>query len=437
MAQYISKGDLFGRIGTGLGQGIAEQLPKEVERGRLASGLSNLEQQQGLTPFQQFSRLASIPGITPQMIQSGSELLRQQGVGQGLRNNQGGPESTNNKPFQSATNTPSYTTLGNVGVSSQSKGLVDPSTTGTALKPYIPKTYDQILERASQLYEGNRQLYPNPESAINAASQEDQQLLARSQAEQASRQSAIGVEDRLRGQLQGLREASNAQIPDTVFQQVENDVLDKVENGMPELEAAKEGQKKLNEVSRNFSNIRSWGGVSIMTKSPKDLLGSISSLQKDAKKDGYQREAADALVADTRITPQFAYALMYPVSDIKPLNDTIKSLPKIDNVNRTVSGIKGPISINDREKTRQTSRDLTMKAIPKLIKAMGTDGSPLSVAYELDKKGYDSSLWKEYLVENQDSLNLSTYQKDEIKKTQPLFYGVMNDLWLKSFTGLK
>lgn len=76
----LPRPSVFGRIGTGLGQGLAQQLPQEIERGRLASGLKSLSDQQGLTPFQQFSALASIPGITPQMIQSGAELLKQQGI---------------------------------------------------------------------------------------------------------------------------------------------------------------------------------------------------------------------------------------------------------------------------------------------------------------------------------------------------------------------
>ena len=42
MAQYIKNANIFGRIGTGIGKGVNEQLPKEVEHQRFRSGLQKL-----------------------------------------------------------------------------------------------------------------------------------------------------------------------------------------------------------------------------------------------------------------------------------------------------------------------------------------------------------------------------------------------------------
>ncbi len=98
MAQVIKQGDIFGRIGTGFGQGLAEQVPKEIERNRLASGLKAFEQEhQNLNPMQQLARLSAIPGITPQTLQSFSELAKinnqsnaYRNAAEGYRRNQGG-----------------------------------------------------------------------------------------------------------------------------------------------------------------------------------------------------------------------------------------------------------------------------------------------------------------------------------------------------------
>ncbi len=94
MTQKIQQANIFGRIGSGIGKGLAEQVPKEIERERLSSGLKNLgKNNDGLTPFQRFAELSSIPGITPQMIQSGGDLLRHEGI----RNAYGNRNGQNNR----------------------------------------------------------------------------------------------------------------------------------------------------------------------------------------------------------------------------------------------------------------------------------------------------------------------------------------------------
>jgi hypothetical protein len=90
MAQYIKNADIFGRVGSGIGQGLAEQVPKEIERHRLASGLNELaNDSQNLSQFQRFAKLAAIPGITPQAIQSGTEILNREQLGNAYRRSSG------------------------------------------------------------------------------------------------------------------------------------------------------------------------------------------------------------------------------------------------------------------------------------------------------------------------------------------------------------
>jgi hypothetical protein len=72
----VKQGNIFGRVGESIGKALSEQVPKEMERSRLSSGLKALSGRQGLSPFEQFAELSGIPGITPQMIESGAKLLK-------------------------------------------------------------------------------------------------------------------------------------------------------------------------------------------------------------------------------------------------------------------------------------------------------------------------------------------------------------------------
>ncbi len=92
---------IFGRLGQGLSQGLSETIPKEVERQRLSSALQDLSAQKNLTPFEQYSRLLSAPGITPQGIQSGAELLKAQGLRNAFRG-PGSRQETNQIPSNAA-----------------------------------------------------------------------------------------------------------------------------------------------------------------------------------------------------------------------------------------------------------------------------------------------------------------------------------------------
>jgi hypothetical protein len=86
MAYSVKPANIFGRIGTGLGKGLAEQLPKEMERNRLASGLKQLGEQKDLTPFERFAGLASVASDYPQLLQSGERILNQQANANAYRN---------------------------------------------------------------------------------------------------------------------------------------------------------------------------------------------------------------------------------------------------------------------------------------------------------------------------------------------------------------
>ena len=94
MVQILEQqGNIFGRIGKGLGKGLAESIPKSIERGQLSAGLKQLQNQPNGTPFEQASYLQSLPGATPEMINSVLPLLQQQAAVNEARQLQQKPSS--------------------------------------------------------------------------------------------------------------------------------------------------------------------------------------------------------------------------------------------------------------------------------------------------------------------------------------------------------
>jgi len=98
MSQKIKQANIFGRLGTGIGQGIAEQAPKEAERYRMQQGLQQLEKESAnLSPTQQYTRALGVPGLIdrPQALQSYADLLRQSGMRGAFKQN--APRTITNK----------------------------------------------------------------------------------------------------------------------------------------------------------------------------------------------------------------------------------------------------------------------------------------------------------------------------------------------------
>ena len=60
---------------------------------------------------------------------------------------------------------------------------------------------------------------------------------------------------------------------------------------------------------------------------------------------------------------------------------------------------------------------------------MGDEGSPLSIAYQLSKKGYDNSGWLDYLRKNKS--NLKNWQGDQVNKGTTT--ATFNDIWFSAW----
>lgn len=431
MAQYIKQGDLFGRVGSGIGKGLAEQLPEEITRGRLASGLKNLGEQKGQTPFQQFAHLSSIPGVTPQMIQSGSDLLRQQARGQALADFQ----STQNQPKPSPF--PQGREVGGGKAGAPSPSITQERPLAEIQQGAIPPSKDEEFARAGQLYNESPERFGNdPQKALDFVAAETDRNQAINQAYQQKHENLNKIQDnvvnRLDNQYKKLS-GGKSRVPAELYSKIEDQAIQATKSkkeggeGLTEQQAMKKYGDQLNDADRDFSKIDEIGNWAITLRPASSTLRSMKDIQNKMEKLGETDNFAKNLISRNKLSPKLAYAIAEPVSRVPQISSVIKGLPKLEAV-ETIAESKVPPEV---------SIPKTLEIAPNLAQLVKNNekASPLAIAYELEKKGYDPETWLQYVTDHAKELNLRQRQTEQ-SSTPINIVSPWNDWWLSSFSGL-
>ena len=430
MAQYVKQGNIFGRIGSGIGQGLAEQVPKEIERTRLQSGLEELNNNKNLSPQDYFTKALSIPGLIdrPQVVQSLENLSRQRAIiNSAQQQQQNVKNQLKNIPQQDQGKKP----IENEYTSSTTKQGVK-----STLNPYIPPSGQEIENQARQLVANEPLIYPNLESARAAINNKISANVNKSNAEINKRNLEQGVQSKTEEELSKELGKIGAQIPGNFLSRLEKKAIEDVRTGkLTESEAGKTYGEKADKISRDFAKIRGWGGLDLITNQTADLFSAIRSIREKYPDRKDRIDIANEMIGENGLSPNFAYATMNPVKEVVDLNKTLKSLPNISPKPTKVMGQPGLAGLGYGRPSGVNAQEKTLEIAPKLLKEMGKQGSPLSVAYELEKLGYDPQVWKDYLLDHKGELTGDQF--DELGSTQKSFSGWLNDWWFKSFTGIK
>lgn len=433
MSYSVKPGNVFGRLGEGIGRGFSEQIPKEVERQRLASGLQAFSQNaENLNPMQQLASLAAIPGAVdrPQLIQSFGELAKQAAKGRALQNIP--PDQSQQKPNR-------------FPGSEQGREDLKPNNTPSITKEqplaeiqegYIPPTLDEIYADARKRYNENPDLFENnPQNAIAAATTAANQNQLRNEAFLRQHGNLEKIQDNVVNRLKRHSEGLGVEIPPDLYSKVEDEAIQATKSkkeggrGLTEQQAMKEYGKKLDEISRDYNKLKEIGSWGITGRPAKETFRSLKTLQNSFKKNDDLENFASQMIANQQISPPLAYQIAYPVSDVPKLGNAISKLPKIEPM---ISYKKGfpefavPQNIIDQE-TRNVSE--------KLAPLLGREGSPLSVARELENKGYNPSVWLNYLSEKNKEFLKDARQVRELETSKNII-PTLNDWWLSEWSGL-
>jgi hypothetical protein len=422
MAQYISKGSLFGRIGSGFAKGLSEQVPKEIERNRLASGLKSLGEQKGLSPFQQYSGLVAAAHEYPEIIRSGAELLKHQSQRQNYANRgaaeagQRIPRQLDNVDFANLNNrqggngarAPESSEIPQGNYAPGEPQIVDKNPLSPELQPAIRWTPEERDAEIGRVWDQNPQL-TFPEVSQIVADNERRYLEA-PEDYRKQQQSLEETQEKVNKEIEDqIRKKLHIPKGEEIFSKLPGETQNRIERGV-----AKDLRKNPNATVKDLVNTwtdRALNNAKDKTELAKlanrsldeklfkktENLEKLKSKGKSFKEFGNSEEYYNFLKDPAEgigLSPEGAASIAYELS--KPAASYINKIEESTGSNFEKNAIKYAADLGD-----YLSRDDSILSIAKNIK----DKDPF-----FDIKTFMSEIRK-----NQDELGLSPVQKREIE----------------------
>lgn len=415
MPQIIPQSDFGSSFGQGLGQGLSEQIPKEVNRYRLSEGLKNLGQQdlKGANPFDLLSKLSSIPGMSPEMMQYALPLLQQQMTRQAA--------AEHGKSFGMASVSKNNDGVSNKNIPVSDKGAVNqqPQSFKRGGSNYlVPLNPEQINQKIAQYTKDPRFSYKSPDEIRKFVEAEDAQRLANEKAFE----DRINFAEKRFNQKLAEKGAESLGKYTSIFR---DNVSRRIENGeSPEIAAEEESSKalKLNEARTRFDVLSN----QMISLRPEKVKQGLKSLRNEYKKAGALEAFRDDLISKEGLSPEAANIFAYPIEENEKLSSEINKLklnikPKSPRI--------GFVSNGDRE----AQSIQAAKAIEPFITK---DDSIFSIVKALGDKGFDDEVVLRTLQNDADQIGINSRQEGEFSSLKNWFPSLA-DFFLFSMTGEK
>lgn len=418
-----ASGNIVGSLGRTFGQGLAEQLPKEMERGRLSAGLKKLGEQKDLTPFQQAAALYALPGGAESAGQL-LPLLQQQQAAQAYLEQNAPSVTTSSKLGK--TSIPSSAT----GITTSSKFAteqtkVSPVDRSLATGYLIPLSDEEIKSQAAELYKSNPALFKfNPENAENRIAKADAQRLSIDKANEARLDTVQKhFNELISNDVQKKGTAIYADISGDML----NDALVRAQNNVTTdaKKAAKIEADKLFNFVKNKQDLRNLD--SLVEKhwlgNAKERRSRLENIRKEYENFGKLEEFKDELVAQGMSQPYSSY-IAFPPKDNPELFKYVKSLPEAKRsfMNKTFK-----LGFSTGEEANIAKQ---------IAHKLGTNDSLFSYALELKQKGYSGEEFLDqiYKLKNEGKIKLTPEQERELSKRRSL-HPTLDDILVFSNSG--
>lgn len=441
MAQLIKNASIWGRLGTGIGEGLAEQAPKEIERSRLASGLKKFsENSSNRSPLENIAEYASIPGAlnNPQLTQTVGELAKHQGVRDSFRNNTLGNRNSQSPSKEKENPTPSeHPTLRDIEFANLNRGMNEgrPSKFGSKESEEMQRL--QIVEKNPLSPELQPQVRLSPEAYQQRLSEvldtfpyftyaqgkeyldeQEQRRLASPGDYQAQQNYLESVQAKVNEEVENkLREKLHIPKDQEVFSKISGENINRIKRGVsnelkrspgasvPNLvnkwtDRALQNEKQASEL-KNIAN-RSLDDK--IRKGPENLE-KLKSIANSYKEFGNSEELYNNLRADFGTSPEGSASIAYPLSS--QANNYLSKIKPARGIKNTF-GIASSYPVDSQKNS--------IKYASELGDYLTRDDSVLSIAKALKEKDptFDVKTFLSEVRQNSDQLGLTDTQKLQI-----------------------
>jgi len=403
MVQIIQEtGNIAGRIGRGFGKGLSEQIPKEMERYRLSSGLEKLNKEgANLSPIQQTAGLIK-SGFTPEQVSSFLPVLRESQQTAAYRKNFG-------KPIQEVP----QAKQADITEKGKPISAIEPQGKGGFASASQLKNYKQSIQQEPSKEDVRDLAIRNIESGI-ALNERDAEAQAYNELKQnlvAQREKLgsfrTGLETRLTNDLQ---KGGFAQFQD-VSGEIKNALLDQGEylvgvKGLTPEAAQQEIADIGKELGKTVTQTKTTGAISNWLKPSSEKTRELREQKKQFDKYGFGEQFDDIATSALGITPMQAAAVLDPL--------------KNKDINKVLDPLKSTIFVD--------VRPLPKKTLDSIIENIEPDDNILSIAHKLRDKRYDVNQFLERVSELEDEGKIALTPKQQRQRQKPSSNSMLGDI---------
>jgi len=381
MVQVINKDDRSSMLGRAVGGALSDTIPKEVERYRLSKGLNDLaNNQDSLSPFQQYAKLAAIPGVTPSIIEGASQLLKNQATRNAYQNAAGGAGvagSAGAGPSQEVQNQSKAANLGtqvanNIGENVRNPGSIQDNisasgdgqvVTNNPTRPTAEprRRWNQAQYEAERLGVANQFPYATPQEIERMTAEKEERYLAGPDAEQKidayQKQVREDIQKELDRQLQkklqktpeGTFSDASGELQEEVKRLVERDV--KKDPNLTINDAVNQRTNQILDFAKSKSNLNKLANRSILSKltpgKGAEVYDDLKQIQNSYDKLNRNEEMFLEIQRPEglNLSRRGAASVAYPIKKVEGLSDYVKKSKNSNMGNREVEAIKHAINI--------------------------------------------------------------------------------------------